>query len=197
MPRGWVLGLPRGGVVVAAAVAAALGAQLEVLVARKLGAPFRPELAVGAIAEGGVRVVDRQALGHLRISEAQLEAVVARETVELERRVWRYRRERPLPRLRGRAAVLVDDGLATGLTARAAIRALRRLDPARVVLAIPVGSSDAVEALRLLVDEVVCLRRPRDLRAVGCWYEDFSQTTDEEVDRLVGSPSARHEPLPQ
>lgn len=182
---------------VAAAVAAALGAQLEVLVARKLGAPFRPELAVGAIAEGDVRVVDRKALSHFRISEAQLEAVIVRETSELGRQVWRYRRERSLPRLRGRAAVLVDDGLATGLTARAAIRALRRLDPARVVLAIPVGSSDAAEVLRRLVDEVVCLQPRRDLGSVGCWYEDFSQTTDEEVDRLVGSPSTRHDALPQ
>ena len=187
-----VLGLPRGGVPVAYEVACALDAPLDVMVARKIGAPFQPELGVGAIAEGGVLVFDEATLRSLRLEVAQLDATVAREHIELQRRVEHYRGGAQPPDLAGRSAVVVDDGLATGVTARAALRAVRRASPARLVLAVPVGPPDAGEFMRPDADEIVVLEMPAHLAAVGQWYDDFAQTADEEVIALLQQARQRH-----
>ena len=180
-----VLGLPRGGVPVADEIALTLGGSLDVWVVRKLGAPQQPELGVGAIAEGPAVVLDRAIVRLLKISRSQLLAVARRELREIRRRVERFRGERPLPALQGRTVILVDDGMARGGTMRAAIRALRRRSPARLIVAIPVAAPEAVAKLRLEVDEVVCLYQPEELHAVGVWYEDFRQVPDEEVVRIL------------
>ena len=180
-----VLGLPRGGVVVAAEVARALGAPLDVLVVRKLGAPGNPELGIGAIAEGGVAVLNEGLISRLGVRPAELEAVRARETAELERRTQAYRQGRPARPLPGRTAVIVDDGLATGYTARAAVAAVRARGAAVVVLAVPVAAPETVAEFAALVDRVVCVELPELLFAVGASYADFSQTSDEEVERLL------------
>lgn len=176
-----VVGLPRGGVPVAEEVASVLGAPLEVLVVRKLGAPHNPEYGVGAIAEGGVRVFDPEALAVLGVDNASLEAIVASEEAELRRRVEAYRGERALRPLADRTVIVVDDGVATGLTDTAALRAVRRRQPHGLLLAVPVGAPDSVARLREEADEVVCLAEPRRLRGVGQWYRDFSQVSDDEV----------------
>ncbi|HEU4754570.1 MAG TPA: phosphoribosyltransferase family protein, partial [Armatimonadota bacterium] len=155
-----VLGLPRGGVAVAYEVASALDAPLDVFIARKLGAPNHPEFAVGAIAPGGVVLVDRRAIQALHISREQLEEVARAEGAEVERRLRQYRDDRPPPQVRGRTVILVDDGLATGMTARAAVQSLRQQGPRRVVLAVPVGAAETVEALSEEVDDLVCLLIP-------------------------------------
>ena len=180
-----VLALPRGGVPVAYEVARALGAPLDVFVVRKLGVPGHEELAMGAIATGGVRFLNDQIVQRLRIPEYIVDAVAAREQPELRRRERLYRGGRPPPQVRGRTVILVDDGLATGATMRAAIMALRQLQPARIVVAIPTGSPETCEELKAEVDEVVCAITPDSFLAVGHWYEDFSQTTDEEVRDLL------------
>lgn len=179
-----VLGLPRGGVVVAAEVVAGVGGDLDVVVVRKLGAPHNPEYALGAIAEDDEPVWDDRALSVLRPDPADLERVLARERQELDRRRQLYRGG-PLPPLVGREVLLVDDGLATGSTARAALRRVRREEPARLVLAVPVGSPGTVRALALEADEVVCPLQPPDLGAVGAYYDDFTATTDAEVLALL------------
>jgi predicted phosphoribosyltransferase len=176
-----VLGLPRGGIVVAAEVASALGAPLDVLVVRKVGAPGRRELGIGAVAEGGGVVVDDTALHLLGVDRATFDVIAAEERAELDRRVERYRGGRPLPSLTDRDVVVVDDGLATGVTAEAALRAVRRLEPRRLVLAAPVAAVDTAERLRALADDVVCVHIPGRFRAVGEWYDRFDQTTDDEV----------------
>jgi putative phosphoribosyl transferase len=176
-----VLALPRGGVPVAAAVAEALGAPLDVIGVRKLGAPTQPEFGIGAIAEGGVRVLDDALVRRLGVSAAQLDALIEREETELRRRVAAYRGGRALPDLTGRIAVIVDDGLATGVTARAAVRAARQAGATRVLLAVPVASAQGREALAREADEVVCPLVPERFAAVGQWYVDFDQTSDEEV----------------
>lgn len=182
-----VLGLPRGGVAVARPVADALRAPLEVFVARKIADPGNPELGVGAIAEGGgPPVFDAAALAAVGRRPEDLVEVVAREREELARRVERYRRGQPLPPLSGRAVVLVDDGLATGVTARAALRALRSAGPGALLLAVPVGASSTVAALAGETDELVCLYATDRLRAIGPWYDDFSQLDDTEVLALLG-----------
>ncbi|HSK24468.1 MAG TPA: phosphoribosyltransferase family protein [Egicoccus sp.] len=183
--RGWhdpiVLALPRGGVPVAAPIAAALGAPLDVIVVRKLGAPRQPELAIGAIAEPDIRVLDPTLLDRLRLSGDAVAAIEADERLELQRRIHHYRGDHDLPSLAGRSVIVVDDGLATGATAVAACRAARAAGAAELVFAVPVGSGSGLELLRAEADEVVCPVVPRAFRAVGQWYERFGQTSDEEV----------------
>jgi putative phosphoribosyl transferase len=180
-----VLGLPRGGVPVAFEVAQALGAPLDVILVRKLGVPYQPELAAGAIGEGGVRVLDRDVLRHTQLTADELGAVERAERAELRRRTTRFRGGRtPVP-LVGRTAIVIDDGVATGSTARAACQVARAHGARRVVLAVPVGAADAIAALRHDADDVVCLETPAWFRAIGQWYADFSQTSDEEVMQLL------------
>jgi putative phosphoribosyl transferase len=185
-----VLGLPRGGVPVAAEVARRLHAPLDVLIVRKLGCPWQPELGIGAIGEDGARVLNHELIAQLAVPEAQLEAVALRETAELERRVRAYRGTRPPIPVAGKLVLLVDDGLATGFTARTAIEVLRRRGVDRVVLAVPVAPADTVEALRGVADDVVCLAAPALFLAIGSWYADFRQTSDEEVRRLLAASAA-------
>lgn len=180
-----VLGLPRGGVPVAAGVAHALRLPLDVLVVRKLGVPSHPEYAMGAIGEFGVRVLDGDVIRALGVSDEQLARVDAAERAELERRARRYRGDRPPLPLVGCTAVLVDDGMATGSTALAASQVARMLGASKVILAVPVASEQAVADLRRAVDDVVCVQTPAHFQAVGRWYDDFSQTSDEEVVRLL------------
>ncbi|GGP99895.1 phosphoribosyltransferase [Streptomyces roseolilacinus] len=192
--RGWpdpvVLALPRGGVPVGAEVARALGAPLDVLVVRKIGLPGQPEVGIGAIAGEAPPLFDERALAMLGITPDELGAAVARERAELHRQEALYRRGTPGPDLRERAAVLVDDGLATGVTARAAVRLLRDEKPERLVLAVPVGDRRATAELRAEVEDLVCLSEPADFRAVGLWYEDFDQVSDDEVLRALADLSA-------
>lgn len=180
-----VVGIPRGGVPVAAEVARALGAPLDVAVVRKIGAPRNPEYAIGALAEGGVHVLSEPAVRAAGLSSADLEVLVSRVEGELRERLDRYRGAREPVEIAGRTAILVDDGLATGRSALAAVRSLRSRGAARVILAVPVAAPESVETLRDEVDEVVCVETPADLWAVGWWYEDFSPTTDEEVTGLL------------
>jgi len=176
-----VLALPRGGVPVAAEVAAALGAELDLLIVRKLGAPDQPELAMGAIASGGVRVLNRDVIASRGIQEHAIEEVARREQQELERREHAYRGARPRPAIEGRCVILVDDGIATGATMRAGILALRRQKPAKIVVAVPVAPPDTVARLRSVADDVVCLATPDVFLAIGQWYIDFPQLSDETV----------------
>jgi putative phosphoribosyl transferase len=185
-----VLGLPRGGVLVAFEVARALRAPLDVLVVRKLGVPFQPELAMGALGEDGVRVVDDDLVRSAAISDADLAAVEARERAELQQRTRRLRTGRPRIPLAGRTVVIVDDGVATGSTARAACRVARAQRARKVVLATPVGAADAVKRLRRDADDVVCLEVPALFFAIGQWYEDFTQTPDEQVADLLRRAAA-------
>jgi putative phosphoribosyl transferase len=188
-----VLALPRGGVPVAFEVARALGAPLDVFVVRKLGVPGHEELAMGAIATGGVRVLNDQVVRALRIPEYVIEAVAGKERQELARRERLYRGDRPFPDVRGRTAILVDDGLATGTTMQAAVRALRQQQAARIVVAVPLAAPETCQELSEEVDDIVCAVTPEPFEAVGLWYEDFSQTTDEEVGDLLArsAPAGR------
>jgi predicted phosphoribosyltransferase len=176
-----VVALPRGGVPVGREVAAALGAPLEVLVVRKLGAPHNPEYGIGAIAEGGTRVIDSEAIAVLGVDERVVDSIVEREAAELCRRIAAYRGDRPPLSLRGRTAIVVDDGVATGVTVTAALRAVRSQKPRRTILAVPVCAPESALRLGEEADEVVCLRTPALLYGVGQWYRDFSQVSDEEV----------------
>ncbi|MGF1663192.1 MAG: phosphoribosyltransferase [Kineosporiaceae bacterium] len=180
-----VLGLPRGGVPVAAEVARALGAPLDVLVVRKLGVPGQPELAMGALAPGGVRVLNDHVVRTLGIAASVVDTVAAAEAAELRRREHAYRDARPPLDVSGREVVLVDDGLATGASMRAAVSAARLLGAARVVVAVPVGARGACEELSGMADEVVCTTVPEHFRSVGDCYRDFDQTTDEDVTALL------------
>jgi predicted phosphoribosyltransferase len=180
-----VLALPRGGVPVGFEVARKLGAPLDVFLVRKLGVPGYEELAMGAVATGGVRVLNDEIVRGLGISEHEIDAAAARELQELARRQRLYRGDRPLPDIAGRTVVLVDDGLATGATMRAAIAAVRQQQPARIVVAVPTASPDTCEALKAEADDVVCAMTPEPFLAVGHWYEDFTQTTDDEVRELL------------
>lgn len=182
-----VLALPRGGVPVAAPVAEKLDAELDVLVVRKLGLPGHTELAMGAVAGGGVRVLNEDIVRSFGIDPGVIEQVTERELQELQRRERLYRDGRPAPRLSGREVVLVDDGLATGATMRVAIAALRQENAATVIAAVPVGAPDVCVAIGNEADQVVCLETPERLEAVGRWYSEFSQTTDEEVRRLLSA----------
>jgi putative phosphoribosyl transferase len=186
-----VLALPRGGVPVGFEVATALGAPLDVFLVRKLGVPGHEELAMGAIASGGVQVPNPSVLHQLEIPAATLEAVAAREGRELERRERAYRDDRPPPVVAGRTVILVDDGLATGATMRAAVAALRLQHPARLVAAVPVGAPETCAELRREVDELVCVVTPDEFYAVGLWYKDFSPTTDADVRALLAEAERR------
>src|SRR6266850_2072911 len=180
-----VLALPRGGVPVAYEVARALHAPLDVFLVRKLGMPGHEEFAIGAVATGGVRVLNRDVIDELQIPEQVIEAVTRRELQEIARREREYRGDRPFPDVRGKTVILIDDGLATGSTMRAAAEALRQLGPARLVVAVPTASPQTCDDFRAHVDEVVCAITPEPFYAVGLWYDDFSQTTDEEVRALL------------
>ena len=180
-----VLGLPRGGVPVAYEVARELRVPLDVFLVRKLGVPGHPELAMGAIAEGGVEVLSDDLINELGVPQKMVQQVAVRERMELDRRDALYRGGRSLPDVRGRIIILVDDGLATGSTMQAAVTALRRLEPARIVVAAPVGARETCERLGRMADEVRCLIAPELFQAVGLWYQEFSQTTDDEVRRLL------------
>jgi putative phosphoribosyl transferase len=185
-----VVGLPRGGVPLAYEVARALEAPLDVLVVRKLGCPWQPELGVGALGEGGIRLLNQELVRSTGVTEQQLDAVAVREGAELEHRVRRYRRDRePMP-VAGRTVIVVDDGLATGFTARAGIEVLRHRGARRIVLAVPVAPRDTLAELRTIADEVVCLYSPSEFRAIGRFYDDFTQTTDAEVATLLDAVPA-------
>jgi putative phosphoribosyl transferase len=187
-----VLGLPRGGVPVAYEVASALGAPLDVLLARKLGVPGQSELAMGAVAAGGVRVLHRAVVDALRVPPEVVEEVAAREGAEAARREQSYRRGRPPLDVAGRVVVVVDDGLATGSTMRAAVTAVRAMSPERVVVAVPVGAPETCDELAGAADEVVCVHTPAGFQAVGQWYDDFSQTTDDEIRALLNPKEEDH-----
>jgi putative phosphoribosyl transferase len=180
-----VLGLPRGGIPVAYQVARRLEVPLDIFVVRKLGVPGHRELAMGAIATGGVRVLNPEVVSALRISEPMIAEVAAQEQQELERQQRAYRGEVPFPDLAGRTVIVVDDGLATGSTMRAAVRALRLMQPARIVVGAPVAAAETCRSLAQEADEMVCVSTPSEFHAVSVWYQEFSQTSDEEVRSLL------------
>ena len=180
-----MLALPRGGVPVAHEVAKALQVPMDIFLVRKLGVPGHEELAMGAVASGGVRVINEDVVRSLGIPDAAIDRVAQKELTELSRREQAYRGDRPEPEIRGRTVILVDDGLATGSTMRAAARALAMKEPAKIVVAVPIASSDTCEALAREVDEVVCAVTPEPFYAVGLWYDDFDQTTDADVRALL------------
>jgi predicted phosphoribosyltransferase len=184
-----VLGLPRGGVAVAYEVARALHLPLDVFIVRKLGVPGQEELAMGAIASGGVRVLNQAVIRALGLSQAQIDEVIEREEQELRRREQQFRGDRPPLDLRGKTVIVVDDGLATGATMWAAITAVRQQQPAKIVMAVPVADPSGCESFRQIADEVVCAITAEPLHAVGLWYKEFPQMTDEEVRALLESPS--------
>jgi putative phosphoribosyl transferase len=190
-----VLGLPRGGVPVAFEVARALDAALDIFLVRKLGVPGHAELAMGAIASGGVRVLNDEVIRWYGIRDRDVDAVARVERVELERREREYRQGRPMADLQRRVVVLVDDGLATGSTMRAAVQAVRQHGPERVVVAVPVGAASTCSELTDVADEIVCARTPEPFGAVGRWYRDFSQTTDREVQALIEQHAAHPHPV--
>ena len=180
-----VLALPRGGVPVACQIAERLCLELDILVVRKLGTPGNPELAMGAIASGGVQVMNEDILRYVHVSHAEIEGTLIQETHELQRRELAYRGDRPRPTIEGRALILVDDGLATGATMRAAVQAVRQLGARSVTVAVPVAAPDSVALLEPLADRIVCLHLPHDLYAIGRWYEHFDQTPDRQVVELL------------
>jgi len=187
-----VLALPRGGVPVACEVAQELHAPLDVFIVRKLGVPGHEELAMGAIASGGVRVLNDEVVARLGLPQSAIDRVAQRELRELERRQREYRGDQPPPDVRGNTIILIDDGLATGSTMRAAALALRRLKPAKIVIAVPAAAPETCEAFRDEVDEIICAITPDPFYAVGVWYEDFSQTSDEEVRELLAQQGVNH-----
>ena len=184
-----VLGLPRGGIPVAYEVALALHAPLDVFVVRKLGLPGHPEYAMGAIASGGVRVLNDDVIRQLHVPTSAVDAIALAEQRELDRRERAYRGARHAVRVEGRIVILVDDGLATGSTMRAAVLAIRRQLPSQIVVAVPIGAPETCRAMDEVADEVVCARMPEPFSAVGLWYENFEQTTDEEVRQLLAASS--------
>jgi len=191
-----VLALPRGGVPVANEVAKSLHAPLDVFLVRKLGVPGQEELAMGAIATGGVRVLNEDVVRALKIPQSVIESVAAQEARELERRERLYRGDRLAPDVNGRTVILVDDGLATGSSMRAAVAALRQKNPRRIVVAVPIAAAATCREFEAEVDEIVCYQTPEPFYSVGLWYEDFSQTTDEEIRQLLErSSTGRSDPL--
>lgn len=190
-----VLGLPRGGVPVAFEIAQALNAPLDVLVVRKLGVPEQEELAMGAIAAGGVRIINEHIVNLVKISEDTIARVAAQEERELERRELAYRGDRPFPDLQSRRVILVDDGLATGATMWAAVAAVKRQQPAEIIIAVPVAAAATCQELQKAVDKIACAATPEPFYSVGLWYEDFPQTTDDEVRELLAKAQTRQQPL--
>ncbi len=186
-----VLALPRGGVPVAFEVATALNAPLDVFTVRKLGLPGNEELAMGAVASGGVRIVNEEVVRMYRVPDSSIDDVARRELLELERRERAYRGARSIPELSNRTVILVDDGIATGTTMRAAVMALRRYKPAHITIAVPTGPSDTCEEFRKDADEVICATTPEPFWAVGIWYEDFTQTPDQDVQRLLDEAAGK------
>ena len=186
-----VLALPRGGVPVAFEVAEALGAPLDIFLVRKLGMPGHPEFAMGAIASGGVRVLSDDVVRMYGVSREAVAEVARVEQAELERREREYRQHHAPVDVRGKVAILVDDGLATGSTMKAAVQALRQLEPSRVVVAVPVGAPSSCDEFTSIADEVVCARTPEPFSAVGLWYHDFTQTSDDEVQTLLQTHARR------
>jgi putative phosphoribosyl transferase len=187
-----VLALPRGGVPVAFEVAKVIDAPMDVFIVRKLGVPGHEELAMGAVASGGVRVLNEDVVRWHRVLPSTIDSVVQREHQELERRERIYRHDRPLPELSNKTVILVDDGLATGASMRAAVAALRSYQPARIVIAVPTAPHEVCEELRREADAIVCATTPEPFWAIGAWYEDFTQTTDEEVRNLLDLAAAKH-----
>jgi predicted phosphoribosyltransferase len=180
-----ILALPRGGVPVAYEVSIALKLPLNIFIVRKLGTPWNPELAMGAVAEGGLTVLNEDIINGLEISEASILKITERETQEIERRAIQYRKGAPAPVIRDKTVILIDDGLATGATMKAAVKALKKMEALRVVVAVPVAPPSTCSELEKIADEVVCYSKPEHFSAVGEWYEDFTQTTDEEVEDLL------------
>lgn len=183
-----VLALPRGGVPIGLEVAKALNAPLDVLVVRKLGSPFNPEFGIGAVAPENVIVLDQNSIDYLGISSEEIKKIILKEQQEMERRIKLYRGEQPVPEVKGKTVVLVDDGLATGVTARAAIKAILRHNPQKLIVAMPVCALDAVEGIKTLIrpqDEIICLSTPYDFAAVGSWYQNFEQLSDQEVIEML------------
>ncbi len=195
-PNVIVLALPRGGVPIGYEVAQALGAPLDIFLVRKLGVPGHEELAMGAIASGGVRVLNEEVVGGLGIADEVIDAVAAEEQQELERRERLYRGDRPAPDVRGRTAILIDDGLATGSTMRAAVAALRQQGPARLVVAVPVAAASTAAEFQDEVDDFVCVHTPEVFYSVGAWYQDFTQTTDTEVYEMLQHAPDGPAPVP-
>ncbi|WP_414546245.1 MULTISPECIES: phosphoribosyltransferase [Nostocaceae] len=190
-----VLGLPRGGVPVAFEVAKALKAPLDVVVVRKLGVPEQEELAMGAIASGGVRIINEHIVNQMNISDDMIARVAVQEERELERRELLYRGDRPFSDLRERTVILVDDGLATGATMWAAVASVRRQHPAQIVIAVPVATTETCQELATAVDKIVCAATPSPFYSVGMWYTDFPQTTDDQVRHLLAKSETNHQPL--
>jgi predicted phosphoribosyltransferase len=186
-----ILALPRGGVPVALEVAQKLNAPLDVFLVRKLGVPGHEELAMGAIASGGVRVLNERTINYLNIPEEVIDRVAAKEQRELERREKTYRDDLPAPDVKGKTVILIDDGLATGSTMRAAVIALKQMNPTKIVVAVPVASDETCREFQQEVDAVVCAITPEPFYGVGLWYDDFSQTTDEEVRELLQKTASR------
>lgn len=180
-----VLALPRGGVPVAYEVAKALHAPLDVYIVRKLGVPGHHELAMGAIAQGGVTIFNEEIVSSLNVTEAEIEAVIEHENAELKRRAARYRRQRPFPELKGKIVILIDDGIATGASMKAAVQAVQQQQPKEVIVAVPVADQSMQPEMQALCDEFVCPMLVEQLQAVGIWYRDFTQTEDEEVIALL------------
>jgi putative phosphoribosyl transferase len=180
-----ILGLPRGGIPVAYEVAKALNAPLDVFVIRKLGAPFQPELAMGAIAGGGIIVLNEEVVRGYGVTDEEINEAVTRETIELERREKLYRGENESQPIEGKIVILVDDGLATGASMRAAVKAAKKYNPEKVIVAVPVGARDTCQTLSKEADEIICAYMPEQFWAVGSWYEDFTQTEDREVRDLL------------
>lgn len=186
-----VLALPRGGVPVAYEVALALSLPLDVFMVRKLGVPGHEELAMGAISTGGYRVFNQDIIESLGISKSTIEAAIAEQQQELQRRERVYRGSHPVPEIKGKTIILVDDGIATGATIRVALKALQHQNPTKLIVAVPVASPNTCDELAEMADEVICPLQPEDLRAVGVWYRDFSQTTDKEVIDLLEKANRR------
>lgn len=180
-----IIALPRGGVVIGYEAAKMLNAPMDIIVTRKIGAPFQPEFGIGAIAPNGIKILDTETVRFLGISEAEIEKIIEQETIEMNRRIKLYRENLPELHLSKKTVIIVDDGLATGVTARAAILAIKQMNPEKVILAVPVSPPDTAEKFRREVDEFICLNEPPDFYAIGAYYENFEQVSDEEVINLL------------